>query len=368
MISMVSGSVVAPVLPTVQYTFDISPVQIGWVMTAFSLPGFLFAPFIGIAADRYGRRFVIVPMLLIYGVFGGLTFFASDFEALLVMRFIAGFGSSAASFLSITLVGDLFQREDRAAVLGYRLAAGQSANIVLPPVAGALAILGWQYPFLIFVLAIPVGLFALKVMEANRPKSTDSMGVYLREVGRALINPRIAGLLTVAPTMMIVGQGAVQTYLPLLMAGRFGASPLVIGVFFSTRVVAGIAVSLAMGPLANRFGGEKLTVIALLLLAGALLWVPFAGSVWEVLVPGVLLGVGNGIGFPAFQSLLVNEAPEGMLAAVTTANGMTNRFGQTAGPLLGGGVLALGGIDAVFYAAVGFLFAMTMFYVLLFRR
>ena len=56
------------------------------------------------------------------------------------------------------------------------------------------------------------------------------------------------------------------------------------------------------------------------------------------------------------------------MAAVTTANGMTNRFGQTAGPLLGGGVLALGGIDAVFYAAVGFLFAMTMFYVLLFRR
>lgn len=365
---MVSGSIVAPVLPTIQHTFQVSEAQIGWVLTAFSLPGFLFAPFIGIAADRFGRRAVIVPMLVIYGVFGGLTFFAPDFETLLVMRFIAGFGSSAASFLSITLVGDLFRREHRAAVLGYRLAAGQSANIVLPPLAGLLAILGWQYPFLLFVLAIPVGLFALKVMEATPRESSASVGAYIRDVGRALFNPRIAGLLTVAPTMMIIGQGAMQAYLPILMAGRFGATPLMIGIVFSARVVAGVAFSMVMGPLASRFGGEKLTIASLVLMAVGLAWIPFTGSVWELLGPALLWGIGSGIGFPAFQTLLVNEAPEGMLATVTAANGMTNRFGQTTGPLLAGGLLAIGGIDMVYFGGVAFLAVMIVFYAIIFRR
>lgn len=368
MISMVSGSVVAPVLPTIQYDFDISPAQIGWVMTAFSLPGFLFAPFIGLAADRYGRRAVIVPMLIVYGVAGGLTFFAWDFETLLIMRFIAGFGSSAASFLSITLVGDLFQRENRAAVLGYRLAAGQSANIALPPIAGAVAVFGWQYPFLIFILAIPVGLFALKVMEATPRAPAGSLATYLGEVWRALINPRIAGLLTVAPTMMIVGQGAVGTYLPIFMAGRFGATPLVIGLVFSARVVAGVTVSMLMGQLAGRFGGERLTIVALLLMALGLAWIPFVDSIWELLAPGVLLGIGSGLGFPAFQSLLINEAPEGMLATVTAANGMTNRLGQTTGPLMAAGLLLLGGIDLVYFGSAILLVVMVVFYLVIFRR
>ena len=50
------------------------------------------------------------------------------------------------------------------------------------------------------------------------------------------------------------------------------------------------------------------------------------------------------------------------------ANGMTNRFGQTTGPLLAGGLFAAGGINAVFFGAAAFLCAMAIFYIYLFRR
>lgn len=367
MTAMMSGSVVSPVLPVIQQTFAVPTASIGLVMTIFSLPGLLFAPVIALAADRYGRRAVIVPMLLLYGIAGSLTSLAWNFETLLIMRFLAGFGSSSVSFLSITLVGDLFERRQRAAVLGYRIAAGQSANLFLPLLAGALVALGWQFPFLLFGLAVPVGIFALFILEPEESKPSQSLAAYTRGVVRAIATARLAGLLTCAPTLMIVGQGAVATYLPIYMASKLGASPLLIGIVLSARVAAGISVSLMMGWLAERFGGERLTFASVLLLAVGCLWVPFAGSVWELLIPAAIFGVATGTGFPAFQTLLVNEAPDNMLAAVTAANGMTNRFGQTVGPLLGGLMFALGGLHMVFFGAVAFLAVMAVFYLAIFR-
>jgi MFS family permease len=365
---MLGGTLISPILPTLQLAFDVPTASIGLVLTVFSLPGLLFAPLIGIYADRYGRRAVIVPMLLLYGLTGGLTSLAADFETLLVMRFLAGIGGSAVSFLTITLVGDLFERQHRAAVLGFRIAAGQSASLILPPMAGALVVIGWQFPFLIYFLAVPVGIFTLFVLEAGEKRPAQTLGEYFRAVGGTLRDRRLAGLLTVAPTLMIAGQGAVAAYIPIYMASAFGASALVIGLVHSARIAAGIASAMSVGRLHARFGGERLTTAAILVMAGGLVWVPLAGSVWELVLPSVVIGLGSGVAFPAFQTLLVNEAPKNMLAAVTVANGMTNRFGQTTGPLLAGGLFAAGGINAVFFGAAAFLSAMAIFYIYLFRR
>ena len=365
---MLGGTLISPILPTLQGAFDVPVASIGLVLTGFSLPGLLFAPLVGISADRFGRRAVIVPMLFLYGTAGGLTALAPDFETLLVMRFIAGIGGSAVSFLTITLVGDLFVAEHRATVLGFRIAAGQAASLILPPIAGALVVIGWQYPFLIYFLAVPVGIFTLLVLEAGEKKPAQSVGDYFRAVGGALRDRRLAGILTVAPTLMIVGQGAVAAYIPIFMASSFGASALVIGLVHSARIAAGITSAMSVGRLNARFGGEKLTIAAILVMASGLAWVPFAGSVGELVLPSIVIGLGSGIAFPAFQTLLVNEAPENMLAAVTVANGMTNRFGQTTGPLLAGAAFAIGDINAVFFSAAAFLVLMAIFYIFLFRR
>jgi predicted MFS family arabinose efflux permease len=167
---------------------------------------------------------------------------------------------------------------------------------------------------------------------------------------------------------MIVGQGAVAAYIPIFMASSFGASALVIGLVHSARIAAGITSAMSVGRLNARFGGEKLTIAAILVMASGLAWVPFAGSVGELVLPSIVIGLGSGIAFPAFQTLLVNEAPENMLAAVTVANGMTNRFGQTTGPLLAGAAFAIGDINAVFFSAAAFLVLMAIFYIFLFRR
>jgi MFS family permease len=340
---------------------------VGLLVTAFSLPSVFIIPITGVLADRFGRRVVIVPLLFLYGVAGTLGALATDFETLLALRFLAGLGSGSLSTLSLVLVGDHFNNKERPAVFGYRIAVGQGANGLFPLFGGALALLGWRYPFALYALALPVGLYALAALERGRSHASGGMKDYGRQVWFAIARFKTLTLLTVAPAMMVVNQGIFVTFLPLFMAETFAASPTLIGLVMSVRVIAGMTAAAQMGRLARRFGEERLVAAAFLILALATGLVPLVQSVWALALCSLLFGLSNGISFPAYQSLLIADVPSEMRGAVMSANGVTNRIGQTLGPLIAGGVYFLAGMDAVFLAGSAFLVAMAVFLGLAFR-
>ena len=57
---------IAPALPNVAAHFETSAAQVALLITAFTLPGVLLAPLAGLVADRWGRRFVLVPALALH--------------------------------------------------------------------------------------------------------------------------------------------------------------------------------------------------------------------------------------------------------------------------------------------------------------
>ena len=74
---MVGNSMLIPVLPTIQSDLKISPLQVSLLITLFSIPAGIIIPLSGILSDRYGRKRVIAPSLLLYGAGGLLTGFAA---------------------------------------------------------------------------------------------------------------------------------------------------------------------------------------------------------------------------------------------------------------------------------------------------
>jgi MFS family permease len=77
--------------------------------------------------------------------------------------------------------------------------------------------------------------------------------------------------------------------------------------------------------------------------------------------PVLLIGAASGIGFPAFQSLLVGEAPKQLMAGIMSANGVTNRIGQALGPIIASALYGVGGFNAVFFGGALFLMIMIIF-------
>src|SRR5690606_30271034 len=70
-VMVLGNSMLIPVLPAMGHALDVIPVQVGLLITAFSVPAGLLIPLAGALADRYGRKIIMVPALMLYGL-GGL--------------------------------------------------------------------------------------------------------------------------------------------------------------------------------------------------------------------------------------------------------------------------------------------------------
>ena len=367
-VTMMGGSVISPALPVIQQALAIETSKIGLLMTAFSLPGLISIPISGIMTDRFGRQKVIVPMLLLYSIAGSLCFFAPNFETLLLLRFLSGLGAGSLATLSLILIGDLFSNKEQKEALGYRTSFGYFSNGILPIFGGFLAVISWNYPFLLFALGMPISIIAARVLVNEKINSESSVKEYLIEVGRGLSNARVASLLTVAPTLMIINQGILATFLPIYIGSKFGASAAVIGIIISTRTIAGSLIAFFMGKLTEIVKEEWLLVSSIIVLAITILFLPLVTSAWVMIAPVMVMGLALGIGFPAFQSLLIAETPQELRAGVMSASGVTNRMGQAAGPIAAGGLFAIGGFEVVFFGASLFLLIMIIFLIVNFRN
>ncbi|MDP6175597.1 MAG: MFS transporter, partial [Rhodospirillales bacterium] len=210
--------------------------------------------------------------------------------------------------------------------------------------------------------AVPVGLITLYAMEEDKPAQRSSLRQYLVETGQGLGNPRMLGLMSVVLTLTMINHGITLTFLPIFMADSFHASALTIGLILSVRIVVGAGMAALMGHLSARFSGEILISLSLGALCLSLVWLPLVNSVWGMIGPAILAGGATGVGFPAFQSLLVRAAPADVRAGVMAANSVMGRIGQTAGPVLAGPLFVLGGANLLFI--VGALFIVVMWVLL----
>ena len=86
-------------------------------------------------------------------------------------------------------------------------------------------------------------------------------------------------------------------------------------------------------------------------------------SIWLLLVPLILFGIGQGLNIPSLYTILTNLAPVENRAVFMSLNGMVLRLGQTIGPLIMGFVFVLSGMTGVFFA--GAAFALLMFVLIL---
>ena len=353
LMAVLGVSSIAPALPTVARRFDLSPEKVGALITVFTLPGVLLTPLAGVLADRCGRRRILVPSLLLFALGGAACALAGTAAQLLALRLVQGIGGAALGSLNVTVLGDLYEGRRRAAAMGYNAAVLSIGTAVYPALGGGLAELGWRWPFLLPLLAIPVALAVQLRLPVLRADGGQPLREYFGGVLRSLGRREVFGLFTVSAATFVLLYGALLTYFPLLMDERFGFSPGRIGIFLAASSLTTAAVSMRLGGLADRFGEGILIRAAFGCYAAALVLVPLLPSPWLMLLPSALFGAGMGLNMPSLLTLLSGLAPSRHRGAFMALNGTVLRGGQTLGPFLGGLVYGLGGVDAVFAVGAG---------------
>ncbi|RCJ17616.1 MFS transporter [Nostoc sp. ATCC 43529] len=361
LIAVIGVSSVTPAFPKLVQEFNINPKDLGLLITIFTFPALILGPLIGIFADRWGRKRIIVPALLLFGIAGTACAFARDFNLLLSLRLLQGIGAAPLLSLSITLIGDLYTGDRRTEAMGYSASINSIGTATYPIIGGALATMGWYYPFMLPILAIPLGLLVLLRLNNPEPQGDRNLKDYLRNALKVLKNRKLLGLFIASTANFVFLYGAYVTYLPQLINDIFKAPPTVIGLLLSSVSISITIAATQLGKLARKFRPANLISASYIFYGLAMLMIPFVPNLWLLLIPSIIFGIGLGIGFPSIQTLLADLAPKEYLATIISVNGTFFGLGQTLGPLLMGYIFGFGGITSVYYAAAGF--AVLIFFV-----
>ena len=318
LIDVMGWGLIIPVMPELiaqlkNITINEASPYGAWLISAYAIIQFLFAPVIGNLSDKYGRRPVLLGSLLGFGVDYLFLALAPSYGWLFLGRVIAGI--TGASFTTASAyIADISTPETKAKNFGLIGAAFGLGFIIGPAFGGLLAGLGTRAPFYaaagLCLLNALYGYFVLPEslsMENRRDfhwKRANPLGS-LQLLKRY---PAIGGL-AFSFFLIYMAAQAVQSNWSFYTIYRFNWSEKMVGI---SLAVVGLLVGAVQGGLIRvvnpRLGNERSIYLGLILYALGLFLFAFATQGWMMfafLVPYCL----GGIAGPALQATLSEHVP-----------------------------------------------------------
>jgi len=307
----------------------------GWLLFAYALMQFLFAPVIGGLSDRFGRRPVLLITLFALGIDYAIMAWAPTLFWLFLGRIVAGImGASWAAANSC--IADLATPEERGKFFGIMGAAGASGFVIGPAIGGLLGEMGVRLPFIasaaLALAGAVIGFFYLRETlppERRRAFSlarANPLGT-LVQMGR---NPIVLGFIAVIFFMQLAGQAqmSIWSYHTQLVFDwslkDIGYSVALFGLILAF-VQGGLT-----GAVISKIGPRKTALLGFLLASPTFFLFAFAQSSGFMIV-GIIFGSFGGLTFPALQQMMserVAEDAQGELqGAIASAMSITSIIG-----------------------------------------
>jgi len=270
-------------LPLYARALGIPDRAIGGVLGSFAFAAMLVRPWAGWAADRRGRRPLMLAGAVVfcaaplgYGATAGIA-------GLLAVRLLHGCGMGLYPTAASAVVVDLAPPERRGALMGRFLAAPNIAMAFAPLAGIALVERSGFLP--LFALAAAIA--SLAVLLTLRLPETAQRRAPLAFTPRALVS-RPALVPSTILMLLMLGYGAQMTFLPLYAQSQ-GVNA---GLFFLVFALVITVVRDAAGRLADRVGRVPVAVFGLLLSAAALVVLALGRGAVGLMTAGTLYGVG----------------------------------------------------------------------------
>ena len=176
-LTIMAGSIIAPVLNLMRDGLGIAPSYVGLIITTHGLFMALFSPLVGSIIDRKGVRRPYIAALFLYGIAGGSGLLIDSFWVLLASRACLGIGLAGVFAGINVLILNMYDGIERDRVMGWRGSAQSFGGIIWPLLGGALGSISWHLPFAVYMAAIPIGLLAIAAVPepiVHRQRRTES--------------------------------------------------------------------------------------------------------------------------------------------------------------------------------------------------
>ena len=258
-------SAVYPLLPLIALDLQLSYTAVGSIRTALTASSSAFQIPVGFLADRIAETTLLnVGMLWLSVGFAAMAL-AAGFWSLMVIISVAGIGGNAQHPLATAIVSKAYESKGRGAAVSSLNFAGDLGKVLLPALAGVLAVAyGWRGAVLalgaIGVAASLVYALVVGKTESRAPVERVSKDKEEKIRGWGIQKPISFAILSAIGIIDNSTRVAVLTFMPFLMANK-GLDAAAISFLLTLIFACGAAGKLGCGFLADRFGNVGVILI-----------------------------------------------------------------------------------------------------------
>ncbi|MEU4398328.1 MFS transporter [Micromonospora orduensis] len=184
LVVVLDNTILTVAVPVLTTELNATTADVQWMINAYALvlSGLLLTA--GSAADRYGRRRMLLAGLVLFGVGSLAAAVASTSGQLIAARAGMGVGGALLVTSTLAVAMQVFDGPERSRAIGIWAATSALGFAVGPPIGGTiLAHLPWGA---IFAMNVPVVVVCLLVGRALIPESRDPVGGRLDVLGAVL--------------------------------------------------------------------------------------------------------------------------------------------------------------------------------------
>jgi ACDE family multidrug resistance protein len=343
LVMVLGNSMLVPVLPTMKSKLDLSQFQVSLIITMFSLAAGLIIPFVGYLSDRFGRKWIIVASLVIYGIGGiisGLAAWLMDnsYMIILIGRIIQGIGAAGTSPIAMALIGDIYSGAQESKALGIIESTNGLGKILSPIIGSLIALIIWYAVFFTFpILCFATALFVWFGVKEKKKKNGKPLPEYLgdlkqifKQKGKWLIPSFFVGSVGL---FILFG---VLFYLSDILEESFKIDGIIKGLILAIPLLGMVVTSYITGAKIkqNKPLIRRIMVIGLLLLTGSMLAVSFFQQIYLMIGLLTLGSIGTGLLLPCLNTLITGAVDKAERGMITSLYGSVRFLGVAFGPPL----------------------------------
>ena len=383
-------SLVAPALGTIGQDLGVETSDASWVLTAYLLSAAVLTPILGRLGDMVGKRKVLIVILALLLVGTVLAALAPNLLVLILGRILQG-AAGAVMPLSIGIVRDELPKERVSVTIGLLSAIfGIGAGVGIVAAGPIVDALSWHWlfwlPAVLVAIALLGAIFGIPESKVRTPGRLDFVGTAIlsvslvslllaisegakwgwgdgKTVGLIILgaiglvvfvfvelrveNPLIdihlfqhRGVWTAHVAALAFGFAMFGTFilvptllqLPTVLGFGFGKTVTESGLYLLPTVVAMVISGVVAGILIRRIGPKIPMIIGAVAVTAAFV-IPAVGhsEEWQILVSGVLTGIGIGMALAATSNAIVESVPAAQTSEAISANTVLRTIGSSVG-------------------------------------
>ncbi|RKN78952.1 MFS transporter [Paenibacillus ginsengarvi] len=231
-LSVMNASMFNVALPVIRAEFDLTPSQVGWMLTGYMIVYAIGSVTFGKLADKYRLKDLLTYGLIAFALGSVVGLAATEFWMVIAGRLFQAAGASVIPATAMIVPVRYFSPEKRGRALGTT-AVGLALGAALGPIVSGVVsgLVSWRYLFALSILAIFVLPFFRKYLdnETGTARSIDYFG------GLMLAGTVASLLLAITKSSLLLGGLGVLLLLLFLLRIRTAAEPFVQPAIFRNK-------------------------------------------------------------------------------------------------------------------------------------